>query len=125
MKDFDPAVFWGGSPWLIGGNNMSYRTNALYISFIFMYYIKRRYGTWWQKYSYFIEAGFDVGVVLSAIIQTCALQFGSNVSLKWWGNRVSQQGVDYSTYSNQNGSLLPIPGVGYFGAAPGHFPANF
>lgn len=67
---FDPTVFWAGSLTWSGGNNLSYATNGLYISFIFMYVIKRRYGAWWQKYNYLLEAGFDVGVAVSGIIQT-------------------------------------------------------
>ena len=125
LKYFDIAAFWGGTPWLIGGNNLCYRTNAVYISAIFMHYVRRRYSIWWAKYNYLIEAGFDVGIAVSAIIQTCAFQFGKSISLKWWGNTVSLQGVDFSTYANQNGSLLPIPDVGYFGPRPGNFPNMF
>jgi hypothetical protein len=33
-----------------------------------MYYIKRRYQNWWEKYNYLIEAGFDVGVAISAYV---------------------------------------------------------
>jgi hypothetical protein len=80
----------------------------------------RRYTAWWQKYNYLIEAGFDIGVAVSAIVQTFALNW-SNIDLKWWGNTVSTAGIDYVNY-NQNGGLLPIPKVGYFGPAPGQNP---
>lgn len=63
---FDPAVFWSGALNWTAGNNLTYATQGLYLSFIFMYYIKRRYEGWWQKYNYLIEAGFDVGVAISA-----------------------------------------------------------
>jgi len=69
-----------------GGNNLSYATNGLYISFIFMYVIKRRYEAWWQKYNYLLEAGFDVGVAVSGIIQTFAI---------WWEGRLELVG-EYS-----------------------------
>lgn len=62
---FDPAVFWAGALNWTGGNNLSYATNAIYISFIFMHVVKRRYPGWWEKYNYLLEAGFDVGVALS------------------------------------------------------------
>lgn len=122
---FDPAVFWAGALQWTGGNNLSYATNALYLSFIFMYYIKRNYLPWWEKYNYLLEAGFDVGVAISGIIQTFALDFGStSANLNWWGNMVSTTGVDYVSY-NQNATLLPIPKSGYFGLAPQDFPMKF
>jgi len=36
LRDFDPAVFWKGALNWTGGNNLSYATNAMYISFIMM-----------------------------------------------------------------------------------------
>lgn len=117
---FNPAVFWSGSMTWTGGNNLSYATNGLYVSFIFMYWVKRRYVGWWEKYNYLLEAGFDVGIALSAIVQFFALSW-SGISLKWWGNSVATQGLDFASY-NQEAPLLPIPSQGYFGPAPGHYP---
>ena len=62
----DPATIWAGALNWTGGNNLSYATNAVYVSFIFMYYIKRRFPAWWEKYNFLLEAGFDVGVAISA-----------------------------------------------------------
>jgi OPT family small oligopeptide transporter len=120
---FDPAVFWNGALNWTGGNNLSYATNVMYISFIFMYYIKRHYSAWWEKYNYLLEAGFDVGVAVSAIIQTFAFAF-TGITISWWGNNVSQQGLDYQSY-NQNSTLLPLPPDGYFGLAPADYPMQF
>jgi OPT family small oligopeptide transporter len=120
---FDPAVFWSGALNWTGGNNLSYATNGLYVSFIFMYYIKRNYGGWWEKYNYLLEAAFDVGVAISGIIQTFAFAF-TGITLSWWGNNVSQQGVDFQSY-NQNSTLLPLPPDGYFGVAPADYPMKF
>lgn len=120
---FEPAVFWAGAMQWTGGNNLSYATNGVYLSFIFMYYIKRRYEPWWAKYNYLIEAGLNMGVAISAIIQTFSLSF-TGVELSWWGNTVSTAGVDFRAY-NQNASLLPLPDAGYFGPSPGQYPMNF
>lgn len=121
LKYFNPAAFWNGATntWT-GGYNLSYKTGGLYLSIAFMIYVKRRYTAWWQKYNYLIEAGFDIGVAVSAIIQTFALDWNP-VSINWWGNTISTAGIDYVSY-NQNGGLLPLPKVGYFGPAPGHNP---
>lgn len=124
LAPVDPAVFWAGSLNWSGGNNLSYATNGLYISYIFMHWIKRRYSAWWEKYNYLLEAGFDVGVAVSGIIQTFALQFGKTVTVDWWGNTVATAGVDYESY-NQKGALYPIPKKGYFGLSPDEYPMKF
>ncbi|KAK7738441.1 oligopeptide transporter 6 [Diatrype stigma] len=123
LKWFDPAVFWSGALQWTGGNNLSYATNGLYLSFIFMYFIKRRYMAWWRKYNYLIEAGFGVGVAISAIIQTFALSF-PGIEVDWWGNSVSTAGLDYQAY-NQNATLLSVPKGGYFGPSPDDYPMKF
>lgn len=123
LKWFNPAAFWHGALNWTGGNNLSYATCWIYISFVFMYHIKRHYGSWWEKYNYLLEAGFDVGVAISSIVQTFAFDF-PNVSLSWWGNNVEQAGVDYLAY-NQNATLLPIPQKGYFGISPEQYPLNW
>jgi len=121
---FDPAVFWAGALNWTGGNNLTYATNGLYLAFIFMYYVKRRYSAWWEKYNYILSAGFDVGVAVSGIIMTLAFNFGREVTLDWWGNNVAQVGVDFMAY-NQNATLLPIPEVGYFGLPPDKYPTDW
>lgn len=120
---FDPAIFWSGALNWTGGNNLSYATNGLYLSFIFMYFIKRHYGAWWRKYKYLIEAGFGAGVAISAIIQTFTLSF-AGVEINWWGNTVSTAGVDYQAY-NQNATLLSVSRGFYFGPPPEEYPMRF
>ena len=124
MRWINPAVTWAGALNWTGGNNLSYATNAMYISCIFMFYIKRRYGPWWEKYNYLLEAGFDVGVAISGTIQTLVFAFSGKSFPAWWGNTVSQAGVDFQSY-NQNSTLLPIPEVGYFGIPPDQYPLKF
>lgn len=97
-----------------------YVTNALYHHVKFLIPSYSRYTAWWQKYNYLIEAGFDIGVAVSAIVMTFALSW-NKIQLKWWGNTISTAGIDFVSY-NQNGGLLPLPEVGYFGPAPGHNP---
>jgi hypothetical protein len=121
---FDPAVFWSGALNWTGDNNLSYVTNGIYISIIFMYYIKLNYEPWFEKSNYILEVGFDVGVAISGIIQTFVFDFGPSVALNWWGNMVSTADVDYVSY-NLNASFYPIPASGYFGLAPADFPMKF
>ncbi|KAL2212753.1 oligopeptide transporter 2 [Sarocladium strictum] len=122
---FDPAICWSGALNWTGGNNLSYATNGVYLAFIFMYYIKRHYLAWWEKYNYLLEAGFGVGIAISGIVQTFALDFtGVGGNLNWWGISVTTAGVDFRAY-NQNATLYPIPDSGYFGPSPDQYPMNF
>ena len=105
----------------VGADVRSYATNAMYISFIFMFHIKRRYPAWWRKYNYILEAAFDIGVAVSGTIQTPAFGFTGTNFPKWWGNTVAQAGVDFQSY-NQKAPLLPLPEKGYFGLDPDQYP---
>ena len=114
LKNLNPPVVLSGSLKWTGGSNLSWYTNALYLSAIFMYYIKRRYTLWWQKYNYLLEAGFDSGVALSALVQVFALGW-NNIAISWWGNNISKAGIDWQSY-NQNGTLYALPASGHFGS---------
>ena len=123
----DPAIFLHGMVDWTGGTNLSYYTQGVYISAIFMKYLRHHYSAWWQKYNYLLESGFDLGVAISGIIQTLIFAMGNHghgYSIKWWGNTISTAGVDFKAY-NQKASLLPIPDVGYFGLAPDQYPMAF
>lgn len=77
--------------------------------------------------SYLTEAGFDVGIAISGLIQTLIFAFsngGDGISWSWWGNSIATQGLDYQSYI-QNSTLLPLPEKGYFGPDPGSFPATW
>ena len=112
---FNPAIFYAGvcATWT-GGGNLSFHTNGLILSFIFMYHIKRRYPAWWKKYNFLLEAGFNVGVAVSGTVQTLAFAFSGKKVPDWWGNKITTAGVDFEMY-NQKGALLPLPKKGYFG----------
>lgn len=122
----NPAIALSGALQWAGNNNLTYATLGIYVAWFFQFYLKRRYTAWWGKYSYLIFAGLNVGVAISGIIVTLVFSFGAgkNTSFKWWGNTVSQTGVDYQLYNN-NASLYPIPGVGYFGLDPAEYPSNW
>ncbi|KAH9431438.1 hypothetical protein MCOR27_005874 [Pyricularia oryzae] len=120
---FDPAVAWAGALNWTGGNNLSYATVGIYLSFFFMYHVKRHYGAWWEKYNYLLEAGFGVGIAISATIQTFGLVM-TRTELPWWGNTVTMAGVDYRAY-NQNATLLPLPEAGFFGPTSDQYPMRF
>ena len=123
LRGLNPAILWSGAHQWGGGTNLSWTINGLYLSFIFMFYIKRRFPEWWEKYNYLIESSFNVGVAFSGLTQELAFNFGKKaISLDWWGNTVSLAGMDYQLYNN-NASLYTIPKPpGYFGPAKGQYP---
>lgn len=126
MVCLNPAIALSGALQWAGNTNLTYATLGIYIAWFFQFYLKRRYTAWWGKYSYLIFAGLNVGVAISGIIVTLVFSFGAgkNTSFKWWGNTVSQKGVDYQLYNN-NASLYPIPKVGYFGLDPADYPSKW
>ncbi|TIA67634.1 hypothetical protein D6C83_01876 [Aureobasidium pullulans] len=55
--------------------NLTYYTSALYVSFGFMYYLRRYKTAWWEKYNYVLAAALSAGVALSGIIIFFAVQY--------------------------------------------------
>ncbi|KAK9454020.1 OPT oligopeptide transporter protein-domain-containing protein [Dipodascopsis uninucleata] len=98
--------------------NLAYYTPGLYASSFFMYYIRRRYLAWWEKYNYVLSAALTAGVAFSAIIIFFSVQYeGKTVS--WWGNTVISAGVDGGKGRQ---TRLELPEKGYFGLDPGTYP---
>ncbi|CAN6674818.1 oligopeptide transporter 2 [Trichomonascus vanleenenianus] len=97
-------------------SNMAYKTPGFYLSVVFMYFIRRRYTAWWEKYNYVLSAALTAGVAFCAVIKYFAVEYNPK-PLNWWGNTVSSSGLD-----GQGIGRLPLPERGYFGPDKGHFP---
>lgn len=111
LRDVHPAVVVNGMlNWAPA--NLTYFTSGLYLSFGFMYYLKRYYTGWWEKYTYVLSAALSGGVAFSAIIIFFAVQYKA-VPLSWWGNNVILSGVD--GFAGQTALLTDLPAKGYFG----------
>ncbi|GME80559.1 unnamed protein product [Ambrosiozyma monospora] len=93
--------------------NLTYQTSGLYISFVFMYYIKRYYTAWWEKYNYVLAAAFGGGLAFSAIIVFFAVQYHDK-SISWWGNNIILAGIDGGS-SDRQALTTDLPEKGYFG----------
>ncbi|KAK9324744.1 OPT oligopeptide transporter protein-domain-containing protein [Lipomyces orientalis] len=124
-KRYLPKYFRFANPVLIIGGmaswapyNLSYVTPGFYLSIIFMYFIRRRYLAWWEKYNYVLSSALDAGVAFSAIIIFFAVNYHPK-KLSWWGNTVTYAGIDGGVGQQV---LLKVPEVGYFGPEPGHYP---
>ncbi|KAK9328603.1 OPT oligopeptide transporter protein-domain-containing protein [Lipomyces starkeyi] len=113
----DPILIVGGMGYW-APYNLSYHTPGLYASFAFMYYIRRRYLSWWEKYNYVLSAGLTAGVAFAAIIIFFAVQYRDK-SINWWGNTVVSAGIDGGKGQQ---TRLPLPEKGYFGLDPGTYP---
>lgn len=117
-KFFQPTVLIGGVL-IYAPYNLSYYTSGVYVSIAFMWYIKKRYLQWWEKYTYVLGGALQAGLAFSAIIIFFSVQY-TNVNLVWWGNTVSNGGIEGGNgqQSLYNTTLLPN---GYFGFGPGEF----
>lgn len=116
---FEPTLIIGGmlnfAPY-----NLSYYTGGLYLSFAFMFYIKRHYTAWWEKYTYVFSSAMGTGVATSAVIIFFAVQY-EGTTVNWWGNNVNSKGVEGSVGRIALIDASKAPG-GYFGPRKGHFP---
>ncbi|CAI5756013.1 unnamed protein product [Candida verbasci] len=117
-KWFEPSIVIGGclnwAPY-----NISWYLPGLYLSFAFMYYLKRNYEAWWQKYNYLVSTGLSAGMAFSGIIIFFAVMYHDK-SIDWWGNNVPFVGLDGAGISRLNATLQAPDG--YFGPRKGHFP---
>ena len=101
---FNGMLFWAPL-------NLSYFTGGLYVSFAFMYYLRRYKTAWWEKYNYVLSAALSAGVAFSAIIIFFAVQYHP-VSIDWWGTNVLETTIDGGAGQV---SILDLPAKGYFG----------
>lgn len=119
-KYFQPTLIIGGmltyAPY-----NLSYYTCGLYASFAFMFFLRKRYQAWWEKYNYVLSGALDAGVAFSSVIIFFAVQYNEK-PLVWWGNTVSYQGIE-----GRDGQMSLLNATehapdGYFGPRIGEFP---
>lgn len=118
VKYFHPVlIIMGFTNW--APYNLSYFTPGLYLSFFFMWYIRRKYTVWWAKYNYILSGGLSGGVAFSAIIIFFSVQYHPKY-ISWWGNNVNDEGYDAIGPARFNATLQAPDG--YFGPRVGHFP---
>ncbi|CAK7898061.1 oligopeptide transporter 2 [[Candida] anglica] len=119
-RHFQPSIFMGGflswAPY-----NFSYYTGSLYLSIAFMYYIKKHYLGWWEKYNFVLSGALDAGVAFSSIIIFFAVQYHDK-SIYWWGNDVPYEGIDGGVGQRARLNVTESAPDGYFGLRIGNFP---
>lgn len=117
-KYFQPSVIMGGlrgwAPY-----NLSYHIAGLYTSYVFMLYIKKRYQSWWSKYTYVLGAGLSAGVAFSAIIIFFTVEYHPK-PISWWGNNIISKGYEGRLTAGLN-ATHDAPD-GYFGLRKGDYP---
>ncbi|EEQ38622.1 hypothetical protein CLUG_02748 [Clavispora lusitaniae ATCC 42720] len=118
VKFFQPVLIIGGFL-IYAPYNLSYYTPALITSFFFMHVIRKRYFSWWSKYTYVLGGGLQAGVAFSAIIIFFAVQYHEK-DVNWWGNTVSYAGLDYVGPARLNATISAPDG--YFGPRYGDLP---
>jgi hypothetical protein len=91
--------------------NMTYFTGGLYVSVVFMYYLKRYKTAWWEKYNYVISAALTGGMAFSGIIIFFAVQYHAK-PISWWGNTVLGTTLDGGGASKRVALLPPTEPFG-------------
>lgn len=116
---FHPTIIIGGFL-MYAPYNLLYFTGGFYLSYLFMYYVKKNYILWWEKYNYIMTSALSAGVAFSALLIFITVQYDFS-TLDWWGNRISDQGIEggigKSTWLNVKDAY-----EGYIGLRKGHFP---
>ncbi|ODV81732.1 OPT-domain-containing protein [Suhomyces tanzawaensis NRRL Y-17324] len=114
---FQPTIILGGflfyAPY-----NILYFTVGLYFSYFFMYYVKKNYILWWEKYNYILTSGLSAGVAFSALVIFFTVQYHQH-KIDWWGNTIIDMG-----YEGALGTWLKAKDApdGYIGLRKGQFP---
>ena len=123
VQSIHPAIALEGATNWGGNTNLTQYTTALFLSWLFQYYLKRHYTAWWGKYAFLLFSGLNVGVAISGFVSTLVFSFGAGQgeSFKYGANTISTSGVDYDLYQNA-ASLLPLPEKGYFGLEQSQYP---
>ena len=85
-----------------------------------MFYIKKNYLLWWEKYNYILTSALSAGVAFSALIIFFTVQYHPH-PLHWWGNSIGQQGIEGGEISPIWKNIDTAPD-GYIGLRKGHFP---
>ncbi|KID94668.1 oligopeptide transporter protein, partial [Metarhizium majus ARSEF 297] len=111
LKHVHPSlVFNGLLQW--APVNLTYFTGGLYLSFAFMFYLRRYKTAWWEKYNYVLSAGLTGAVAFSGIIIFFAVQYHPK-TISWWGVDIVSNTIDGGT--GQGALLTAMPAKGYFG----------
>ena len=120
LNSFQPTLIIGGML-IFAPKNLSFLTGGMYLSFASMYYLKKHYEAFWEKYNYIFSGAMTAGVAFSGIIIFFAVQYHEK-NINWWGNTVSFAGIDAGVgRSSLLNATVDAPD-GYFGLRKGHFP---
>ncbi|KAK4442623.1 oligopeptide transporter 2 [Podospora aff. communis PSN243] len=111
LKHVHPSLIFNGML-MWAPINLTYFTGGFYVSFAFMYYLRRYKTAWWEKYNYVLSAALSGGVAFSAIVIFFAVQYHP-VTLDWW--RVNVLGATIDGGAGQTALITELPEKGYFG----------
>uniref|UniRef100_A0A803MUR7 Oligopeptide transporter n=1 Tax=Chenopodium quinoa TaxID=63459 RepID=A0A803MUR7_CHEQI len=62
-------------------------TSWIIVGFLSGYVVFRYRPKMWERYNYILSGGLDAGTTFMTILLFFSLQYVSNISLDWWGNR--------------------------------------
>ncbi|KAH6656150.1 oligopeptide transporter protein [Truncatella angustata] len=111
LKHVHPSLLFNGMlQW--APLNLTYWTGGFYVSFAFMYYLRRYKTAWWEKYNYVLSAALTGGVAFSGLIIFFAVQYHPQ-TIDWWGNNVLGATLDGG--AGQVALIPDLPEKGYFG----------
>ncbi|CEJ91212.1 Putative Oligopeptide transporter OPT-like protein [[Torrubiella] hemipterigena] len=84
-----------------------------WVGLAFNVVIRRLYRGWWTQYTYVLSGALDIGTALCVVIVGLGLGLSGTPTLKWWGNDVVENNLDFHKNATTR-RLAPgekIPGV--------------
>jgi OPT family oligopeptide transporter len=85
--------------------NWTYMQGSLVLALFFNGFLKRRRTAWWQRYAYVLSASFTAAIGVAGLVMFFGLQQW-DVRVRWWGNSVYKQGVDFGGLRDSSGDVV-------------------
>ncbi len=93
VKYINWPVFFSGTNMIPPATTYNYSTYCI-VGFIFGFWIKRKWLSWWTKYNYSLSAGLDLGLTFSSLLIFLCLSLTNTDFPSWWGNDVVSGTMD-------------------------------
>ncbi len=110
IKYINWPVFFTGTGFVPPATPYNYSTYCI-VGFIFGFWIKRKWFSWWSKYNYSLSAGLDLGLAWSSLFIFLCLSLTTTSFPSWWGNSVTTSTMDY----NGDAIQVKLPKGEFFG----------
>jgi OPT family small oligopeptide transporter len=113
LKSVSLPVLFGSLSWIPPATGLNFSAWAI-VCWIFNYFVRRRKGEWWGKYTMTLSAALDASLAFGLVVVFFAFVYPSWGWVErlggWWGARVFAEGCDW-----RGCAFKAVPEGGKFG----------